>query len=97
MSLKEERRFCKNAATVPNGIYLLRSNRGARNEANDFCAVSTEKTSRRDPENSVANPDPDQSDKLDPDPHQFGDDEPKCMEHEPICALFQGFEPLFES
>jgi hypothetical protein len=32
-----------------------------------------------------------------PDPHQFADDKPKCMEYEPILALFQGFEPLFES
>jgi hypothetical protein len=31
-------------------------------------------------------PDLRQSDKLDldPDPHQFADDKPKCMEHEPI-------------
>jgi hypothetical protein len=30
--------------------------------------------------------DPHQSDKLgpDPDPHQFADDKPKCMEYEPI-------------
>ncbi len=32
-------------------------------------------------------PDPHQSDKLDPgpdpDPHQFADDEPNCMENEP--------------
>jgi hypothetical protein len=86
MSLKKDKRFCKNAATVPNGIYLLRYNHGARNGANDFCAISTEKPSRRDPGNCVVNPD--QSDKLDPesdpDPHQFADDEPKCMEHEPI-------------
>jgi hypothetical protein len=86
MSLKKERRFCKNAATVPNGTYLLRYNHGARNGANAFRAVSTEKPSRRDPGNSVVNPDPDphQSDKLDPDPHKFADVEPKCMEHEPI-------------
>jgi hypothetical protein len=31
---------------------------------------------------------PHQSDKLDPDPHQFADDKPKCMEDEPISALF---------
>jgi hypothetical protein len=32
------------------------------------------------------NLDPHQSDNLDsdPDPHQFIDDKPKCMEHEPI-------------
>jgi hypothetical protein len=32
------------------------------------------------------NPDPHQSDKLepDPDPHQFADDKPKCMEYEPV-------------
>jgi hypothetical protein len=37
-------------------------------------------------------PDPHQSDKLDPepDPHQFADNKPKCMEYEPICALFKG-------
>jgi hypothetical protein len=40
----------------------------------------------------VPHPDPHQSDKLDPDPHQFADDKPKS---EPILALFQGFEPLF--
>jgi hypothetical protein len=34
---------------------------------------------------------------LDPDPHQFADDKPKCLEYEPILALFQGFEPLFGS
>jgi hypothetical protein len=28
--------------------------------------------------------DPHQSDKLDPDPHQFADDNSKCMEYEPI-------------
>jgi hypothetical protein len=41
-------------------------------------------------------PDPNQSDKLDPkpDPHQFADDKPNCMEYEPILAIFQGFEPL---
>jgi hypothetical protein len=32
-----------------------------------------------------------------PDPHQFADDKPNCMENEPISALFQGFEPLFGS
>jgi hypothetical protein len=44
---------------------------------------------------------PHQSDKLDPeldpDPHQFADDKPKCMEFEPILALFHGFKPLFGS
>jgi hypothetical protein len=56
---------------IRHGIYLLRSNHGARNGANDFFTVSTKKPSRRDPENSVVNPDPDphQSDKLDPDLH----------------------------
>jgi hypothetical protein len=34
---------------------------------------------------------------LDPDPHQFADDKTKCMEYEPILALFQGFESLFGS
>jgi hypothetical protein len=38
------------------------------------------------------NPDPHESDKLDPD--QFADVKPKCMEYEPILALFQGLEPL---
>jgi hypothetical protein len=27
---------------------------------------------------------PHQSDKLDPDLHQFADDQPKCIEYEPI-------------
>jgi hypothetical protein len=39
-------------------------------------------------------PDPHQSDKLDPetvpDPHQFADDKPKCMEYEPNLAPFKG-------
>jgi hypothetical protein len=37
--------------------------------------------------------------KLDPelDPHQFADVKPKCMEYEPILALFQGFEPFLEA
>jgi hypothetical protein len=40
-----------------------------------------------------------QSYKLDPepDPHQFADDKPKCMEYEPILAIFQGFESLLGS
>jgi hypothetical protein len=52
-------------------------------------------------------PDPHQSAKLDTDPHphqsdyqdpdQFADGKPKCMEYEPICALFQGFEPLLQA
>ncbi len=33
----------------------------------------------------------------DPDPHQFADVKPKCMEYEPILALFQWFEPFFEA
>ncbi len=37
--------------------------------------------------------DPHQSDKLDPetdpDPHQFADVKPECMEYEPILALFK--------
>ncbi len=40
-------------------------------------------------------PDLDDSDKLDPDPEQLADDQPECMKHKPIWALFQGFEPLF--
>ncbi len=32
-------------------------------------------------------PDPHQSDKLDPAPHQFADDKQKSMEYEPIWAL----------
>jgi hypothetical protein len=39
--------------------------------------------------------------KLDPEPdsdlHQFADVKPKCMEYEPILALFQEFEPFFEA
>ncbi len=38
--------------------------------------------------------------KLDPEPdpnsHQFADVKPKCIEYEPILALFQGFEPFFK-
>jgi hypothetical protein len=35
--------------------------------------------------------------KLDPDPGQFADIKPKCMEYEPILALFsQGFEPFLK-
>jgi hypothetical protein len=43
--------------------------------------------------------DPHHSDMLypEPDPHQFADNKPKCMEYEPILALFQGFDPLFGS
>jgi hypothetical protein len=33
--------------------------------------------------------------KLDPDPHQFTDAKPKCMEYVPILALFHGFQPFF--
>ncbi len=35
--------------------------------------------------------------KLDPEPnpHQFADVKPKCMDYEPILALFQWFEPYF--
>ncbi len=38
--------------------------------------------------------DPHQFGNLDPhtDPHQSADDQPKCMEYEPIWALFQGFD-----
>ncbi len=31
---------------------------------------------------------------LDPGPHQFADVKPKCIQYEPILALFQGFEPF---
>ncbi len=41
--------------------------------------------------------DPHQSDKLDPDPHQFADHKPKCMEYETIWALFQKFERYLEA
>jgi hypothetical protein len=35
--------------------------------------------------------------KLDPDPLQFADVKPKCMEYDPIyCKHFQGFEPFFK-
>jgi hypothetical protein len=37
------------------------------------------------------------SDTLDTDQHPFADDKPKCIEYEPISALIQSFEPLFES
>jgi hypothetical protein len=45
----------------------------------------------------VPHPDPHQIDLLDPDPHKVSDDKPQSMEYEPICALFQEFEPLFGS
>ncbi len=37
--------------------------------------------------------------KMDPerDPHQFADVMLKCMEYEPILALFQEFEPFLEA
>jgi hypothetical protein len=37
-------------------------------------------------ENDKLDPDPHQCNKLetDPDPHQFADDKPKCMEYEPL-------------
>jgi hypothetical protein len=43
--------------------------------------------------------DPRQIKRWDPDPYQFADHKPKCMEYEPkpILALFQSFEPLFGS
>jgi hypothetical protein len=31
------------------------------------------------------------------DPHQFADDKPKCMDNEPVLALFQGFALFFGS
>ncbi len=34
---------------------------------------------------------------LDLDPHQFADVKPKCMEYEPILALFKGFGHVFEA
>ncbi len=33
----------------------------------------------------------------DPDPYQFSHGKPKCIENEPISALFQGFEPFLEA
>ncbi len=46
-----------------------------------------------------SSPDLHQSDKLDPDPDplKFADVKPKCMDYEPILALFQGFQLLFGS
>jgi hypothetical protein len=36
--------------------------------------------------------------KPDPDPNQFADGKTKCMEYEPILALFQGFKsPYLEA
>ncbi len=34
---------------------------------------------------------------LDPEPDQFADVKPKCMEYEPILAFFQGFELFFKA
>ncbi len=61
---------------------------------------------------SVLDPDPHHSVNLDPHPHQikirirnkifklypyqFADVNPKCMEYEPILALFQGFDPFLK-
>jgi hypothetical protein len=42
-------------------------------------------------------PHPHQIKNPDPDPHQFADDTPKCVENEPILALFQGFESLLQA
>jgi hypothetical protein len=61
-----------------------------------FCRVSLDTTvvstvSCRSSVNildSVVDPDPHQSDKLDPNPQQFADDKIKCMEYEPILAKF---------
>ncbi len=40
---------------------------------------------------------PDLHPEPDLDPHQFADDKPKCMEYEPIWALFQEFgAPIFQ-
>ncbi len=33
----------------------------------------------------------------DPDPHQFADVKPKCLEYDPILALFQGFQAFFKA
>ncbi len=45
----------------------------------------------------IKNLDPDRHKIYDPDPHQFADVKPKCMEYEPILALFQGFKPFFKA
>jgi hypothetical protein len=49
--------------------------------------------------NKNQDPDPHQSDKLDPepyqDPHQFADDKPKCIEQGAYLSTFQGFDVLF--
>jgi hypothetical protein len=47
----------------------------------------------------MLDPDPHPGDELDSDPdsHQFTYGKPKCMENEPILALFQGLAPLFGS
>jgi hypothetical protein len=34
--------------------------------------------------------------KLDPEPDRNADFKPKCVEYEPILALFQGFEPILK-
>ncbi len=49
------------------------------------------------PSGSVVDPDPNHFGTL--DPHKFADDKPKCMEYEPILALFQvsGFSLYLEA
>jgi hypothetical protein len=43
--------------------------------------------------------DPHHCDRLhpEPDPHQFEDDKPKCMEYKPILALFKGLSLYLEA
>jgi hypothetical protein len=59
------------------------------------CCGSASASNKNTDPNPQSDPHQTQSDKLDPD--QFADDKPKCMEYEPILALFQRVEPLFGS
>ncbi len=51
------------------------------NTENQCCGSASGSASNKNPD-----PDPDthRSDKLEPDPHQFANEKPKCMEYEPI-------------
>ena len=76
--------------------YFQFSESPARQCCGSGSASASNKNTDPDP-----HPDPHKSEKVDPEPdpnpHQFAEYNPKCMEYEPILALFQGFQPLFGS
>jgi hypothetical protein len=61
--------------------------------------IRIKKSGFRSASNKIQDPDPHPGDKLDPepDPHQFADDKPKCMEYEPIRVLFMGLSLYLEA